>query len=95
MGRALVNRAGRKPVRAGCSALGNMPSWNTDLFRSFRLASSIETIYLVLNLVVLFTMGLKSNAKQISSSNQAFRRKTRRTAHALSNNVERATSFPT
>ena len=28
-GRALVNRAGRKPVRAGCSALRNMPSWNT------------------------------------------------------------------
>ena len=29
-GRALVNRAGRKPVRAGCSALINMPSWNTE-----------------------------------------------------------------
>ena len=28
-GRALVNRAGRKPVRAGCSALRNMLSWNT------------------------------------------------------------------
>ena len=28
-GRALVNRAGRKPVRAGRSALINMPSWNT------------------------------------------------------------------
>ena len=27
--RALVNRAGRKPVRAGRSALRNMPSWNT------------------------------------------------------------------
>ena len=28
-GRALVNRAGRKPVRAGRSALINVPSWNT------------------------------------------------------------------
>ena len=27
--RALVNRAGRKPVRAGRSAVINMPSWNT------------------------------------------------------------------
>ena len=24
-----MNRAGHKPVRAGCSALINMPSWNT------------------------------------------------------------------
>ena len=30
-GRARVNRAGRKPVRAGRSALRNRPSWNTDL----------------------------------------------------------------
>ena len=30
-GRALVNRAGRKPLRAGRSALRNMPSWNTDV----------------------------------------------------------------
>ena len=29
-GRARVNRAGRKPVRAGRSNLGNRPSWNTD-----------------------------------------------------------------
>ena len=29
-GRARVNRAGRKPVRAGRSALRNRPSWNTD-----------------------------------------------------------------
>ena len=28
-GRALVNRAGRKPIRAGRSALRNRPSWNT------------------------------------------------------------------
>ena len=28
-GRALDNRAGRKTVRAGRSALRNMPSWNT------------------------------------------------------------------
>ena len=28
-GRALDNRAGRKTVRAGCSVLRNMPSWNT------------------------------------------------------------------
>ena len=28
-GRARVNRAGCKPVRAGCSALRNRPSWNT------------------------------------------------------------------
>ena len=28
-GRARVNRAERKPVRAGRSALRNMPSWNT------------------------------------------------------------------
>ena len=28
-GRALYNRAGRKTVRAGHSALRNMPSWNT------------------------------------------------------------------
>ena len=41
-GRARVNRAGRcikragrKPVREGRSALGNRPSWNTDLQRSF------------------------------------------------------------
>ena len=30
-GRALVNRAGLKPVRAGRSALINMPSWNTGI----------------------------------------------------------------
>ena len=30
-GRARVNRAGRKPLRAGRSALRNRPSWNTDL----------------------------------------------------------------
>ena len=29
MGRARVNRAGRKPVRAGRSVLRNRPSWNT------------------------------------------------------------------
>ena len=29
MGRARVNRAGRKPVRAGRSTLRNRPSWNT------------------------------------------------------------------
>ena len=29
-GRALVNRAGRTPVRAGRIALINMPSWNTE-----------------------------------------------------------------
>ena len=28
-GRAHANRAGRKPVRAGRSALRNRPSWNT------------------------------------------------------------------
>ena len=28
--RALDNRGGRKVVRAGCSALRNMPSWNTE-----------------------------------------------------------------
>ena len=30
-GRARINRAGRKPVRAGCSALRNRPSWNTEM----------------------------------------------------------------
>ena len=29
-GRVRANRAGRKPVRAGCSALRNRPSWNTS-----------------------------------------------------------------
>ena len=29
-GRARANRAGRKPVRAGHSALRNRPSWNTE-----------------------------------------------------------------
>ena len=33
-GRARVNRAGCKPARAGCSALINMPSWNTALYLS-------------------------------------------------------------
>ena len=29
-GRARVNRAGRKPLRAGRSTLRNRPSWNTE-----------------------------------------------------------------
>ena len=28
-GQGAVNRAGRKTIRAGRSALGNMPNWNT------------------------------------------------------------------
>ena len=32
LGRALYNRAGRKTVRAGRSALRNMPSWNTAVY---------------------------------------------------------------
>ena len=38
--RALVNRAGRKPVRAGHRALRNMPSWNTEKNRLATLSVS-------------------------------------------------------
>ena len=34
-GRVRVNRAGRKPVRAGRSALRNRTSWNTEVWAQF------------------------------------------------------------
>ena len=37
-GRARVNRAGRKPVRAGRSALRNRPSWDTATIHAFYLS---------------------------------------------------------
>ena len=43
-GRALVNRAGRKPVRAGRSALINMPSWNTVINTIMYATVKISTI---------------------------------------------------
>ena len=41
VGRALYNRAGRKTVRAWQSALGNMPSWNTEWGCVFLLCCSV------------------------------------------------------
>ena len=45
--RALINRAGRKPVRAGRSALRNRLSWNTgsglvDAFRLLEGGAALE-----------------------------------------------------
>ena len=39
-----MNRAGRKPVRAGRSALRNRPSWNTELETVFVLLCNAQSI---------------------------------------------------
>ena len=54
---ALYNRAGRQTVRAGRSALGNRPSWNTDLAVCYALETGpYETtiLYNFLDLISSF-----------------------------------------
>ena len=45
-GTARLNRAGRKPVRAGRSALRNRPSWNTDYMTVYAVHTRVVLLHI-------------------------------------------------